>query len=49
MLIRRVLCGVQESYQVSFGLMFQIMKGLACDQCFQVAIRVLLDSMWVGK
>lgn len=40
--IREACEELDESYQVSFGLMFQIMKGLACDQCFQILMGVLV-------
>jgi len=33
---------LQAAYQISFGLMFQIVRGLACDQCFQVLIGLLV-------
>ena len=33
---------LEENFDISFGLMYQIIKGLACDTCFQVLMGVLL-------
>ena len=32
---------LEENFDISFGLMYQIIKGLACDTCFQVLMGVL--------
>lgn len=38
---------LEAQYKISFGLMFKIMKGLACDGCFQMLMGLLVLAIVV--
>jgi len=39
--IVRKAVDLKETYGISFNIMFAIMKGLACDTCFQILMGIL--------